>query len=917
MRTLFSSFLLALLIFFHFAFGQAIPFQHVNSWGGAGMELGRTLDLLPDGSRIISGDFNGVSPFSLGPYTLSNPAGSSTMFIARLDAAHNVQWVQHTTGNLTNIHAAAVSRNGNIVGTGNITGTNIFGNDTLTPQSQYGVFLTCLSSSGNFLWNKVITDSAGNVIPGCVVTDDANNIYVSGHYFRKLNIDGIQLNGRDTSAGASSDIFVAKFNPAGNVIWAKTFGSLQPENNTQITIDSLQNLYLSGRHFDGFQIGGFNLSASGAATFLSRLDTAGNVIWANSFAGNNANVARQLACDSIGNLYVSWNVESDININGTTITFPNPFGQVLLTKFSSAGNLQWYRRCLDVNILDPFAVAVTPDGEEIALAGNHYWSFQTNTTIEPGLIVPPIYGYTIIFDSSGSILRWYGLGNGAGAVVRDVAFNSNRDPVAFGYFSGDILNWNDTLNSQGLQDLLLMMGRANYNTVKGKIFYDNNGNGLPDPSENGILNVFLQASAVDPASNSDANGNFTLFTDSGAWQISIPSPPLYHSLPASLPSGNFVGFHQTSSGNDIPAVPIPGIPDLEVWVTPRNIPRPFRKHDLEIHYRNVGTVTIPNPVVRLIHPNIYSLYYAYPPGYAYSNDTLTWTLSSLAPGQSGSMFMQFTPDSVLAIPGANFTFTAMIEPVLSDSTPHTNVDNYSDFIRASYDPNDKRVNYDSIFPLPAYQAGEYLDYTIRFQNTGNDTAFSVLLRDTLDANVNPATIRVVASSHPYTLNYSNRVLTFAFPGIELPDSHVNEFMSHGFIRFRVQAVPGLGIGDEIQNSVAIYFDVNPPVITNTVVSRIDTVLLTAPEMAISGMAWEVFPNPAQDVLSVRMRVDEHTEAALQLMDLHGQTLIRRRLALRAGEQQIKMQVHDLPAGLYFLRLETQRGSWVRKVLILD
>jgi len=140
----------------------------------------------------------------------------------------------------------------------------------------------------------------------------------------------------------------------------------------------------------------------------------------------------------------------------------------------------------------------------------------------------------------------------------------------------------------------------------------------------------------------------------------------------------------------------------------------------------------------------------------------------------------------------------------------------------SYDPNDKA----------AYPAGysddnfigndDELEYHIRFQNTGTDTAFTVVLRDTLSEYLDPTTIRFGTSSHEYIPELlGNGILKFTFENILLPDSSTNLIESNGFIKFTIQQQEGNVPGTVIENSAGIYFDFNEPVITNTIFHTIE------------------------------------------------------------------------------------------------
>ena len=139
-------------------------------------------------------------------------------------------------------------------------------------------------------------------------------------------------------------------------------------------------------------------------------------------------------------------------------------------------------------------------------------------------------------------------------------------------------------------------------------------------------------------------------------------------------------------------------------------------------------------------------------------------------------------------------------------------------IRDSYDPNDKQV-------LPSGNTVQHfiptdaeLQYQIRFQNTGTDTAYTVTVIDTLSDNLDIATLQVGAASHKYQFNVSGKgkpVLTWTFNNINLPDSTKGKLKSNGFASFSIKAKTGLPAQTKIENYADIIFDFNDPVRTNT------------------------------------------------------------------------------------------------------
>jgi uncharacterized repeat protein (TIGR01451 family) len=231
----------------------------------------------------------------------------------------------------------------------------------------------------------------------------------------------------------------------------------------------------------------------------------------------------------------------------------------------------------------------------------------------------------------------------------------------------------------------------------------------------------------------------------------------------------------------------------------------------------------------------------------------------------------------------------------------------------AYDPNDKQGFPKGAGPEHFIEPGTRLEYLIRFQNTGTDTAFNVAIRDTLSAWLAPATLTPGASSHPYTWKLAqDGTLLFEFDNIMLPDSNVNEPASHGFVKFGIDLKPDAPLGTAISNQAAIYFDFNEPIFTNTTVHRIAVDFLEnstmtsveAPDQA-SGKI-QVAPNPANQVIRFVKMEDQSSFAQIVIYNSNGQ-----RLAVYPFlETEKGIRVDQWPNGLYLyeVRLGTDRTT---------
>lgn len=236
----------------------------------------------------------------------------------------------------------------------------------------------------------------------------------------------------------------------------------------------------------------------------------------------------------------------------------------------------------------------------------------------------------------------------------------------------------------------------------------------------------------------------------------------------------------------------------------------------------------------------------------------------------------------------------------------------------SYDPNDKQAFPKGYGTAHYIRPGTPLEYLIRFQNTGNDTAFTVRVVDTLSAWLDPTTLRPGASSHPYTWDLNGAgVLTYLFENILLPDSNINEPASNGFFKFTIHPRLDAPLETVIENTAEIYFDFNEAIVTNTTFHRLGenfvTVGLWQPEQP--RYAVSVTPNPFSDAAFLEVKgLQQNTPLRLQVFDLQGKLQVE----MVSEGAVFHLKKGGLTSGVYFFRIE-QGGVTVGngKLIIQD
>lgn len=224
--------------------------------------------------------------------------------------------------------------------------------------------------------------------------------------------------------------------------------------------------------------------------------------------------------------------------------------------------------------------------------------------------------------------------------------------------------------------------------------------------------------------------------------------------------------------------------------------------------------------------------------------------------------------------------------------------------RGAFDPNDKTgypLGYDEEHFI---ERGQDISYRIRFQNTGTDTAFHVVVLDTLPEELDPASLRIESFSHPMEFFISpDGIMQFKFAEILLPDSTTNEPASHGFIKFLVSQKEGLELGTTIENSAAIYFDFNEPIITNHTLHTLGEPMIevTTTKVIIPEVDLNVYPNPFKEQATFELKGMDIENGQFQLFNQNGQLVKTQRLT----SNNFVINGADLPTGFYFYQISSQ------------
>ncbi|MEM6965234.1 MAG: T9SS type A sorting domain-containing protein [Bacteroidota bacterium] len=306
------------------------------------------------------------------------------------------------------------------------------------------------------------------------------------------------------------------------------------------------------------------------------------------------------------------------------------------------------------------------------------------------------------------------------------------------------------------------------------------------------------------------------------------------------------------------------------------------------------------------------------PTYDYNapTSTFSWNIENLQPGEC-RMIRWFMTVPVTAMVGDTLHTSAKVNPIAGDEYPDNNCQEWTQVITASYDPNDKR-NFvgESAWGGAIYEDDVTMEYAIRFQNVGNDTAFTVVVRDTLDSeHLDVTTIRSFNSSHNMTVEFEDaNVLIFRFENIMLVDSTTNEIESNGFVSFDVDRKPNQPFGTEIKNQAAIYFDFNAPVITNELVNILtESTSIFSPQK--NQIQAAVIPNITTGEFTLNYVLEKSSRVEIKIYNSNGILLKDFDLGEKSsGGHQAAFDLKDSANGLHFILIKTPNGNAVKKVV---
>ena len=283
-----------------------------------------------------------------------------------------------------------------------------------------------------------------------------------------------------------------------------------------------------------------------------------------------------------------------------------------------------------------------------------------------------------------------------------------------------------------------------------------------------------------------------------------------------------------------------------------------------------------------------------------NGDTPNYSIADFGNINFNTAFNIMVLTDTTATLGSEVCFTVSVTPLLGDNNPTNNTLTQCFTVVGSYDPNDK-----SVYPSANIDTTvEWLTYTIRFQNTGTDTARHVFITDTLSNALDVASFRLLSYSHQPSVQIKGNALRFNFPYINLVDSPTNEPLSNGYVQYKIKLKPNQPIGTSINNTAFIYFDFNAPIVTNTTTNTIALPTSIA-SPSREEFKFSLYPNPAKSTVNL-FASKEFIGQQVVVVDLMGRVIFETTL----NTPNISINTSNLSAGVYIVRLGNSAARFV-------
>lgn len=349
--------------------------------------------------------------------------------------------------------------------------------------------------------------------------------------------------------------------------------------------------------------------------------------------------------------------------------------------------------------------------------------------------------------------------------------------------------------------------------------------------------------------------------------------------------------------------------DVTISIAPINAPRPGSTYTNKITYKNQGVATT-NGTITFIQPTSVTISNISQTGTVTNATGFTYAFTNLSQNETRVFYVTMTVPAAAVI-NSLLTDSVSITAPANDIDLTNNSSSNTQIVVAALDPNDKMESRGKTVPFNQFAQDDYLFYTIRFQNNGTANAIDVRIEDILNSQIDEQSIRMVSSSHNYTMKRVGNQLVWNFKNIYLTPSSVNLNGSTGYVQFKVKLNPGFQAGDIIPNNASIYFDTNPAIATNTFTTKFTVPLSVS---VFNSNSLVLYPNPATNTVQIVLVNSNEQINKVVFYDILGKTI---KTVSSIASESLTVDVSDLSKGVYLVEIALDNNLKLTKKLIIQ
>lgn len=436
------------------------------------------------------------------------------------------------------------------------------------------------------------------------------------------------------------------------------------------------------------------------------------------------------------------------------------------------------------------------------------------------------------------------------------------------------------------------------NAITGVFSFDADDNGCDEADGvTGIAGIGMAGGADGSNTFSSTQGGYVFFTGAGNFTV---TPQLENQEWFTLtPNEAAITFDEENTSitqQDFCVAANGTHTDVEVVVYPVGDAVPGSNATYRVVCRNKGNQVVSGHFTLTYDADIFDFVQSNIPLSA-SPGSITWGYTDLQPFQSRSVFATLSLNSPADEPAVNsgdeITFSVSQAPVAGDETIEDNNFTLKQVVADVYDPLEitcLQGDFEHISRI-----GEYLYYSVNFQNIGTTSAGFVMIKNSINPEqFDISSLQLMYASHAVQTRIKGNEAEFYFGDINLP---VN---GKGSLLFKIKTVSTLQENDVVMQQSSVYFDYNTPVQTNEAQTAFTA--LSAPHFEVNNDVL-LYPNPATDVVNIETK---NTVIQAELYDAQGRLLY-------SGQSSV-LDVSARQAGLYFVKITTEKGSKVLKLV---